>query len=135
MKHYLKYYQNEPKLKEVSARNNLPKTMKDGAPVINLDEYKAVKIHLIALYKNDNSVTCFDNFGVEQIPREILIFIGNKNILIKIFRIQAYDLIMCEYFCIGFIDSIFKEKSLIGLTNLFSPHGSVKKKKKNCVTF
>ena len=37
------------------------------------------------------------------------------------FRIQAYDLAMCGYFCIGFIDFIFKVNSLIGFTGLFSP--------------
>ena len=34
-----KYYQNEPKFNSVYSRNNLPKT-KDGAYVINLDEYE-----------------------------------------------------------------------------------------------
>ena len=36
-------------------------------------------------------------------------FIGNKDIIANIYRIQAYDSIMCGYFCIGFID--FKEHS------------------------
>ena len=34
---------------------------------------------------------------------------------------QAYDLIMCEYFCIGFIDFLLKGKSLLDYTSLFSP--------------
>ena len=34
---------------------------------------------------------------------------------------------MCEYFCIGFIDFMFKGKGLTDFTNLFSP----KKFKKN----
>ena len=29
---------------------------------------------------------------------------------------------MCGYFCIGFIDYIFKGKSLADYTNLFSPN-------------
>ena len=37
----------------------------------------------------------------------------------NIYRIQAYVLIMCEYFCIGFIDFMLKDKSLIDYTNLF----------------
>ena len=32
-----KYYQNEPRFNGVFSRNNLPKTIKDGAYVINLD--------------------------------------------------------------------------------------------------
>ena len=40
----------------------------------------------------------------------------------NIFRIQAYDSIMCGYFCIGFIDFMLKGKSLTDFTNLFSPN-------------
>ena len=36
-----KYYQNEPKFNGVYSRNNLPK-IKDGAYVINLDEFKLI---------------------------------------------------------------------------------------------
>ena len=65
---------------------------------------------------------CFDSFGVEHIPEGIKKFIGNKNIITSIYRIQAYNLIMCGYFCIGFIDFMFKSKSLLGYTNLFPPN-------------
>ena len=44
-----------------------------------------------------------------------------KNIATNICRIQAYDSIMCRYFCIGFIDFMLKGKSLLEYTNLFSP--------------
>ena len=47
-------------------------------------------------------------------------FIGNKNIKKNIFRIQAYDSIMCGYFCIGFIDFTLARKTLTEYTNLFS---------------
>ena len=65
--------------------------------------------------------------GVEHIPKEIKKFIGNKNtmrstIIKYIFRIQTYDSIMCGYFCIGFIDFMLKDKSLIDFTNLFLPN-------------
>ena len=36
-----KYYQNEPRLNGVYSRDNLPK-IKDGAYVINLDEYSLI---------------------------------------------------------------------------------------------
>ena len=49
-------------------------------------------------------------------------FTGNKNIKTNIFRIQAYDLIMCGYFCIGFIDFMFAGKTLIEYINLFPPN-------------
>ena len=115
-----KYYENEPKFNGVYSRNNLPK-IKDGAYVINLDEYKSIGTHWIALYVNDNNVTYFDSFGVEHIPKEIKKLIGNKYITTNIYRIQEYDSIMCGYFCIGFIDFVLKGKSLLEYTNLFSP--------------
>ena len=82
---------------------NLPK-IKDGAYVIYIDEYRSIVTHWIALYVNGNNVTYFESFGVEHIPKEIRKFIGNKNIITNIYRIQAYDSIMCGYCYIGFID-------------------------------
>ena len=46
-------------------------------------------------------------------------FFGNKNIT-NVYRIQAYNSVMCGYFCIGFIDFILKGKSLLEYTNVFS---------------
>ena len=71
---------------------------------------------------NNNDVTYFDSFGVEHIPKEIKVFINNKNIKTNIFRIQANDTIMCGYFCIGFIDFMLAEKTLTEFKNLFSPN-------------
>ena len=41
---------------------------------------------------NGDNVTYFDSFGAisENIPKEIKMFIGNKNITTNIFRMQAY---------------------------------------------
>ena len=69
------------------------------------------------------NVTYFDRFGVEHIPKEIRKFSRNKSIITNIYRIQAYDSIMCRYFCIWFIDFMLKVKSLLKYTNLFSPNG------------
>ena len=45
-----KYYENDPRFNGVFSRDNLPKKIKDGAFVINLDEYKDVGAHWIALF-------------------------------------------------------------------------------------
>ena len=50
------YYQNEPKFNGVYSRNNLPK-IKNGAYVINLDEYESIGTHWIALYVIAENVT------------------------------------------------------------------------------
>ena len=71
------------------------------------------------MYVNNDNVTYFDSFGIENIPKEIKKFIGNKSIIRKIYRIQAYNLIMYRYFCIGFINFMLKGQSLLDYTNLF----------------
>ena len=114
-----KYYQNKPKFNGVYSRNNLSK-IKAGAHIINLDEYESVGTHWIALFVNAKNVTYFHSFGVEHIPKEKLI--RNKNIITNICRIQGYDSIMCEYFCIEFIDFMLKSKSLLEYTSFFSPN-------------
>ena len=116
-----KYYENEPKFNGVYSRNNLSKT-KDGAYVINLDEYESIWTHWIALCVNDNTVTYFESFEFEDIPKEIEKVIGNKNIITNIYRIQACNSVMCGYFWNGFIDFMLKGKSLLVNTNLFSPN-------------
>ena len=117
------YYQNEPRFNGVFSRDNLPNSMKNGAYVINLDEYHDIGTHWVALYVNNKTIIYFDSFEVEHIPKEIIKFIGNnKKIITNIYRIQAYDSIMCGYFCIGFINFMFDGNSLTDYTNLFSPN-------------
>ena len=42
-----KYYENKPRFNGVFSRNNLPKKIKDGVYLINLDEYADVYTHWI----------------------------------------------------------------------------------------
>ena len=114
------YYKDESTFNGVYSRDNLPKTIKNGAYVINLDEYKDVGTHWIALYVKNNKIIYFDSFGVDHVPKEINKFIGNKNTITNLYRIQYFHSIMCGYFCIGFIDFMFAGKSLIDFTSLFS---------------
>ena len=116
------YYQNEPRFNGVYSRDNLPHIIKDGSYVINLDEYSDIGTHWVALYVNSKTATYFDSFGIEHIPKEIKKFINNKKIIANIYRVQNYDSIMCGYFCIGFINYMFKNKSLADFTNLFLPN-------------
>ena len=71
---------------------------------------------------NGDNIVNFDRFGVDHILKEIKQFIGNKNIIANICRIQIYVSIICEYFCIGFIDFLLKSKNLLNYTNLVSPN-------------
>ena len=118
----MKYYENESRFNGVYSTDNLRNKIKDGAYVINLDEYSDIGTHWIALYIKNNIFTYFDSFKVEHIPKEIKKFIKNRNIKKNIFRIQAYDSIMCGYFCIACIDFMLKGKRLTQYTNAFSPN-------------
>ena len=102
------YYQNV--IIGVYSRSNLPK-IKDAAYVINLDGFKPIETHWIALFGNGNNGRAsydgiyFDGFGYI--------------IITNIYRIEVYDSIMCGYSCIGLIDFMLRGKSLLDYTNLF----------------
>ena len=81
------------------------------------------------MYVNDNNVTYFDSFGVEYIQIEIRKSIENRNLISNIYTTQAYDSVMCRYFCTGFVDFMLKGKSLLEYTNLFSPNDDEKNDK------
>ena len=92
------YYKNEPRFTGVYSRDNLSDKIKDGAYVMNLDEYSDIRTQWIALYVNNKTVTHFDSFGVEHIPKKVKKFINNKNIIANIFRLQAYDSVNVRIF-------------------------------------
>ena len=114
-----KYYQNQPRFNGVYSRDKLTK-IKDGTYIVNRDEYSDIGTHWVALYVRNNDVTYFDSFGVEHIPKEIKTLI-NRSLSIVLrpplrvttnnFRIQAYNSIICEYFCIGFINFMLAGKT------------------------
>ena len=115
-------YQNEPGFNGVYSRNILPKKIKDGAYVINLDEYEDKGTHWIALFFNRSEILYFDSFGVEHVPEEIKKFLRNKSIIANIFLIQANNSALCGYFCIGVIDFMLAGKKLTDFTNILSPY-------------
>ena len=124
------YYKNEPRFNAVYSRNNLPKTIKKGAYIINLDEYENTGTHWVALFVKPKYTVYLDSFGIEHIPKKINKFIRSKELgpdvgnndttkwsaiaCIKpnIFRMQAYDSIMSGYFWIEFINYMLKGKTL-----------------------
>ena len=74
------------------------------------------------MFCNRNKIVYFNSFGVEPIPEEIKEFVGNRNIKANIFRVQPNNSVMCGYFCIGFIDFMFANKTLTDYTNMFSTY-------------
>ena len=108
-----KYYQNGSRSNGVYSRDNLPDKIKDGTYAVNLDGYQDIGTYCTALYALNNNVTCFDSFEIEHIPKKIKIFINKSIFVTNIFKIQAYDSIMCGYFCIAFIDFILAGKNFV----------------------
>ena len=108
----LLYYQNETRFDGVYSRDNLLDKVKDGAYIINRDEYSDIETHPIALYALIHNTTYFGSFGVEHIPKQVKIFIDKSIVIENVFSIQVYDSIMCGYFSIRFIDFIFEGKTL-----------------------
>ena len=80
-----RYYQNEPRFNAVYLINNLLK-IKDEEYVININNYKSIGTCWIAFYMNGDNMRYFDSFRVENIPKEIKRFKGNRNITTNIFR-------------------------------------------------
>ena len=118
--HPLRNFENDPRFNGVFSRNNLPFKIKDGAYVINLEDYEDVGTNWIDSFCNKNEIVYFDSFDVEHAPEKIKEFVGNKNTIANIFWVQANDSVMCGYFCIGFIDFMFPGKKLTDYTSLFS---------------
>ena len=50
------YFKNEPRFNGVFSRNNLPKTIKNGTYVINLDKYKNTGTHWVVLIVKSNEI-------------------------------------------------------------------------------
>ena len=58
------YYQNEPRFNGVYSIDNLLNKTKDGAYVINFDQYSDIGTYWSALHALNNNVTYFDSFTV-----------------------------------------------------------------------
>ena len=85
------YYRMESRFNGVYSRDNLPEKIKEGAFIINLDEYAEVGTYWVALFFKRNEIVYFDSFGVEDLPEEIKEFIVNNNI----FRVPGKNSIQC----------------------------------------
>ena len=71
------------------------------------------------MHVSNNDVILFDSSRVEHISNETKTFISNKNIKTNIVRIQAYDSIICDYFCIGLVIFMLADKTLTDFTIFF----------------
>ena len=103
----MKYYKNESRFNSVYSRDNLPNKIRDGAYVINPDEYSNIGTHWVALYVKNNDVTYFDSFRVEHIPKEIIKFINRPSQIF--FHLMILKEMMIEFWVILWIIHIYKK--------------------------
>ena len=73
-----RYYQNKSRFNGVFSRNNLPKKIKDGAYVINLDKYAHAATHWIALFCNRNEIVYFDVLVLNMFLKKLNNLLGIK---------------------------------------------------------
>ena len=71
-----KYYENEPRFIGVFWRDNMPKKIKDGAYVINLDEYADIGTHWIALLCNRSKIVYFDSLVLNMFLKKLNNLLG-----------------------------------------------------------
>ena len=127
-----RYYQNERRSNTTYSRDNFPEKIKEGAYIINLDEYADTGTHWITLSVANIEIMYFDSFRVEHVSKEIEKFIRHKNIKTNIFikqtssKILAQNSIICECFCIGFINFMFGGITVINFTSLLSLYDFLK---------
>ena len=117
----IKYYSDDDRFNGVYSRDELPRNIKNGAYVVNLDDLGSPGTRWVVVYCRGNNVTYFDSFSVGHIPKEVKIFVKGKKITSNIYRLQHYYSIMCEYYCIAFIYHIFNGGNLQSFNKMFSP--------------
>ena len=71
----------------------------------------------------------FVSFRIEYIRQELLSKIKDQSISHNIFRMQFDGFIICEFYCMFFIEFVIAVKTLLDYTNLFFPNDYKKKAK------
>ena len=62
-------YEVEPRFNSVYSRDNLPKRIKNGAYIINLNGYADEATHWITSYVKNNEGIYFYSFDVQHVPK------------------------------------------------------------------
>ena len=91
--------------------------------VKNLDDKDSKETHWVSLFIDRNTAVYFDSFEIEYIPQDLLSKIKDKSITHNIFRMQNNTSILCEFYCIAFIEYMLTGKTLLDYTNFFSSNG------------
>ena len=74
-----KYFNYKSRFNGVYSKDKLPRT-KNGVYLINLSYKKSKVTHWLSLFIEINTAVCFDSFGIEYIPQQVLQKIKVKSI-------------------------------------------------------
>jgi hypothetical protein len=91
-------------------KNELPKkNNKIECGIINLEDSSEEGSHWVAYYKNNDKKYCFDSYGKVYPPKEVVKYLGPKNLLYNEEIIQNYnDPPMCGHFCLIVLGKLLK---------------------------
>ena len=89
-------------------KNKLPR-IKEILMIKNVKEHT----HWVSLFIDSNTAVCFDSFGIEYNPQEVLKKIKNKLVTHNIFRNQDNKSVTCGFYCIAIIKHILAGKTLL----------------------
>ena len=66
-----KTFQSEPRFNGVYSKDSLPKKIKGGTYVINLDKYANFDTHWIDLYNSNTEIIYFDSFELNMSLKQL----------------------------------------------------------------
>ena len=118
-------FDNSPYAKQFHgcfSRDTLPKKIKNGAYIINLDVSTGAGSHWVSLFSSPKQVIYFDPFGIDP-SDEIVKFMksaNNKNIMYSTIDLQNFDAESCAYWSILFIESMLETDDFNSFIKYFS---------------
>ena len=98
---------------KVVSRDNIPnKIPVNSCLVINLDDSTGQGTHWVCLCNSQKSkrLLYYDAFGIDYPPQEVLDMKSKKGIVANNSQHQHIDSILCGYYCLKVIKSVFVDK-------------------------
>jgi hypothetical protein len=93
----------------VYMKDEIPKDLKDGFYIINLDDSKNDGTHWCVFYKNPTINVYFDSYGFlppEELSKQLKPYRFNHK------QIQSVNSKACGYYCIAFIKFMINKKDI-----------------------
>lgn len=107
-----KYAVNLPNFRGVFMRNTLPKSpYQNECGIVNLDSNNGQGTHWVAYFKNKNQKEYFDSFGNLPPPKEIIKYLGKRNLKYNYHQFQKFNEFNCGHLCLKFLYFLAEKES------------------------